>query len=93
MVFSQNAFQTNAPTYENVRQVYKDLHQPFLKDGMIANRKEEMFIMIINLLRLNPSIFNTQLKTIRYRCEKRMNPRNVAFTAFDVDRVTLFLNS
>lgn len=45
------------PTYENIYSIYKSLNLPYICDEVLTLKKEQMFFMIINLLRVKPKVF------------------------------------
>ena len=56
------------PTYENVTQVYMDLHLPRVNYEQLPHKKEQMVFMIINLIRSNPQLFLQALSILQDRC-------------------------
>ena len=81
------------PTYENMLSAYECLENGGM-DGvermekLLGHRKERMFFMIVNLIRLRPTIvFAEQISAFKARCDLRQNAGRglIAFAPEDVD--------
>ena len=59
------------PTFENITRIYMEHQLPFPNDDYLSHKKEKLIFMIINLLRVKPKIFLTQMKNLKTKCEKR----------------------
>jgi hypothetical protein len=57
------------PTYENIMWAYEQLNLPEFPEEVNIHKKEQMFIMIINLLRVKPKIFVTQMELLKAKCD------------------------
>lgn len=51
--FSLNA----VPTYDNIYRLYNQANLPPFREEVLTHKKEQMFFMIINLLRAKPKVF------------------------------------
>ena len=79
-------FMLNAlPTYENIEWAYLQLSLPEITMKVLKHRKEQMILMIINMLRVKPKIFLNQMEHLKAKCEQRQKARNVVFVATDVE--------
>ena len=56
------------PTFENVFQVYNEIHLPAFSFAQIPHKKEQMVYMIVNMIRHKPPIFLHSLKILQERC-------------------------
>lgn len=56
-------------------------------DRLLDHKKERMFFMIINLLRMRPNIFMEQINAFKARCDMRQNSSRgmLIFSSEDVD--------
>jgi hypothetical protein len=73
------------PTLENLSYIYfNNLQLPTINDHYLPHPKEQVFFMIINLLRVKPKIFLQQLHQLKKKCEMRQKPHNLTFIAGDV---------
>ena len=60
---------TQVPTYENMVAIYDELQLPFIDSRVVIHEKEQMLLMIINLLRTRPRIFMTHIRDLKEKCE------------------------
>ena len=56
------------PTYENIRQVYEELQLPIIPDSLLSHKKERVLLMIVNLMRVRPKIFMSQMNDLKAKC-------------------------
>ena len=68
---SEMLMMNSLPTYENISWVYDQLDLPEINSELLSHRKEQMFLMIINLLRVKPKIFLNQMEHLKAKCDKR----------------------
>ena len=64
-------------------------------DRLLNHRKERMFFMIVNLLRLRPHIFMEQVSAFKARCDMRQTAARglIVFSGEDVDAAMEMLSS
>ena len=73
------------PTFENIQQVYEQLDLPEIKEDVLIHKKEQMILMIINLLRVKPKIFLYQMETLKCKYDRLSKPRTMMFYSTDVE--------
>ena len=79
------------PTYENITSLYEKVGLPVINEGMLAVKKEQMLFMIINLIRVKPTVFIHQLNTFKVKCDMRQKPKNIVFYSDDVQSTVEFM--
>jgi hypothetical protein len=65
--------------------VYDQLDLPEIKEDQLAHRKEQMIVMIINLLRVKPKIFLYQMEALKSKYDMASKPRTMMFYSNDID--------
>ena len=58
---------------------------PLLHENLLIHKKERVLLMIINMMRVRPKIFMTQLADLKAKCQNRQKPKNLIFQAEDVE--------
>ncbi len=60
------------PTYENITSLYDKVGlMPSMLETLLPAKKEQMLFMIINLIRVKPTVFIHQLNTFKMKCDMR----------------------
>jgi len=80
------------PTFENVFQVYNELHLPAFSFNQIPHKKEQMVYMIVNMIRHKPQLYLHSLAILQERCSQRQTPHNLSFRVEDVGYAIEMLN-
>eukprot|EP00347_Sterkiella_histriomuscorum_P005479 403356459 len=76
------------PTFENIHEAYQSMKLPIIDNEILKHRKEQMIVMIINLLRVSPRVFHQQLENMKMKPDASrfgLKPRTMMFYASDID--------